>query len=378
VVTKLHELYERGGQSPWIDNLQRSYLTSGRLQELIDEGIRGMTSNPTIMAKAIEGGSDYDEQFAASMADHGDVLAAYWDLVVQDVTNALDMFAPLYESSGRGDGFVSIEVAPDLARDTDGTIAAARELHERIRRPNVLVKIPATEAGLPAIRQMIAEGRSINVTLIFSIERYEEVVEAYLSGLEELTAGGGDPSGVASVASFFVSRVDTEADRRLEAIAATDPESALAAKAKSLRGKTAVAQARLAYDTFKRRFYGRRWDALAAKGARAQRPLWASTSTKNPTYPDLAYVDTLVAPHTVNTMPEETVGIFVDHGRVIPMSDEDLHRSRLVLEGLDEVGLDIADVARVLEDEGVASFAKSFDEVIERLQAKAAQLGAPS
>jgi transaldolase len=377
-VTKLHELYERGGQSPWIDNLKRSYLSSGRLQALIDEGIRGMTSNPTIMAKAIEEGSDYDEQFSESMAAHGNVLTAYWDLVVKDVTDALEMFAPLYRSSEGGDGFVSIEVAPNLARDTNGTIAAARELHERIRRPNVLVKIPATEEGLPAIRQMIAEGRSINVTLIFSIERYEEVIEAYLSGLEELVAGGGDPSGVASVASFFVSRVDTETDRRLEAIAAGDPDSALAVKAKSLRGKAAVAQARVADETFGRRFYGKRWDALSAKGARLQRPLWASTSTKNPAYPDLAYVDTLVAPHTVNTMPEETVETFVDHGRVNQMGDEDFNRARLVLEGLDNVGLDLEDVARVLEDEGVASFAKSFDEVIERLETKAAQLGAPA
>jgi transaldolase len=377
-VTKLHDLYEQGGQSPWIDNLRRSYLTSGRLRELLDEGIRGMTSNPTIMAKAIESGSDYDEQFAASMAAKADVHAAYWDLVVKDVTDALDEFAPLYESSDRGDGFVSIEVAPDLARDTEGTKAAARQLHDRIRRPNVLVKIPATEAGLPAIRQMIAEGRSINVTLIFSIERHEEVIEAYLAGLEELVAGGGDPSTVASVASFFVSRVDTETDRRLEAIAAGEPDSALAVKAKSLRGKTAVAQARLAYQTFERRFHGRRWDALQAKGARVQRPLWASTSTKNPTYPDLAYVDTLVAPHTVNTMPEETVQIFIDHGRVNKMGDEEFASARRVLEGLENVGVDLADVARVLEDEGVTSFAKSFDEVIERLETKAAQLGAPA
>jgi transaldolase len=375
VVTKLHELYEDGGQSPWIDNLKRSYLTSGRLTELIDDGIRGMTSNPTIMAKAIEGGSDYDEQFAASMAEHNDVQKAYWDLVVQDVSDALEAFAPLYKRSDKGDGFVSIEVAPDLARDTAGTIAAARDLHARIERPNCLVKIPATEEGLPAIRQMIAEGRSINVTLIFSIDRYEEVIEAYMSGLESFAGAGGDPSGVASVASFFVSRVDTETDRRLEALAAADPDSALAGKANSLRGKTAVAQARLAYETFGRRFSGRRWDVLAAQGARVQRPLWASTSTKNPAYADLAYVDTLVAPRTVNTMPEETVGIFVDHGRVHQMSDEDLSRATVALEGLESVGVDLRDVARVLEDEGVASFAKSFEEVIEQLGDKAAQLG---
>jgi transaldolase len=374
-MTKLHDLYDLGGQSPWIDNLKRSYLTSGRLSELIDQGIRGLTSNPTIMAKAIEAGSDYDEQFGESMDSHGDVLEAYWDLVVTDVAEALDLFAPLHEHSHGTDGFVSIEVAPDLARDTAGTIDAARHLHERIARPNVLVKIPATTEGLPAVRQMISEGRSINVTLIFSIRRYEEVIEAYLSGLEEFAAAGGDLSSVASVASFFVSRVDTETDRRLGAIAADDPDAALAAKARSLRGTTAVAQAWLAYETFGRRFSGSRWDALAAKGARVQRPLWASTSTKNPEYPDLVYVDTLIAPHTVNTMPEDTVERFADHGQVALMGDEEFSRARLVLEGLESVGIDLEDVAEVLEDEGVTSFAKSFDELIERLENKAAQLG---
>jgi transaldolase len=377
-MTKLHDLFDLGGQSPWIDNLKRSYLTSGRLQELIDQGIRGMTSNPTIMAKAIEAGSDYDEQFAQSMALHGDVVETYWDLVVTDVADALEVFAPLHERSGGTDGFVSIEVAPDLARDTEATIEAARHLHERISRPNVFVKIPATSEGLPAIRQMISEGRSINVTLIFSIRRYEDVVEAYLSGLEELAAAGGELSSVASVASFFVSRVDTETDRRMLALAADDPDSALAVKARSLLGMTAVAQARLAYETFRARFHGDRWDALAAKGARPQRPLWASTSTKNPAYPDLAYVDTLIAPHTVNTMPEETVEKFADHGRVAVMGEEEFSRSRLVLEGLENVGIDLEDVAEVLEDEGVTAFAKSFDEVIERLENKSAQLGRPS
>ncbi|HKH87239.1 MAG TPA: transaldolase, partial [Acidimicrobiales bacterium] len=361
-MTKLHDLYDLGGQSPWIDNLKRSYVTSGRLAELIDQGIRGLTSNPTIMAKAIEAASDYDEQFAESMERHGDVLQAYWDLVVTDVTHALELFTPVHERSGGTDGYVSIEVAPDLARDTDGTIEAARHLHARIARSNVLVKIPATSEGLPAIRQMISEGRSINVTLIFSIKRYEEVIEAYLGGLEELAAAGGELSSVASVASFFVSRVDTETDRRLEALAADDPESALAAKARSLLGATAVAQARLAYETFRRRFHGDRWDALAAQGARPQRPLWASTSTKNPAYPDLAYVDTLIAPHTVNTMPEETVEKFADHGRVAVMGEEEFSRARLVLEGLESVGVDLEDVAEVLEDEGVTAFAKSFDE----------------
>ncbi|MGH9297737.1 MAG: transaldolase, partial [Acidimicrobiales bacterium] len=310
-MTRLHELYAKGGQSPWVDNLKRSWLTEGHLARLIEEGVRGLTSNPTIMAKAIEEGSDYDEQFEASYREHGNVLDSYWDLVVKDVSDALDVFRPLYDESGGKDGFASIEVAPNLARDTEGTIAAARDLHKRIDKPNTLVKIPATKAGIPAIRQMISEGRSINVTLIFSISRYEEVMEAYLSGLEELVSSGGDPLAVASVASFFVSRVDTEADRRLEAIISGDPSGAEAAKAKHLRGKTAVAQARTAYQHYLRRFAGPRWEKLAAAGANAQRPLWASTSTKNPDYPDLAYVETLVGENTVNTMPEKTLEAFL-------------------------------------------------------------------
>lgn len=266
-MTKLNDLYAEGGQSPWIDNLKRSYLTSGHLAELIGQGVRGLTSNPTIMAKAIEGGAEYDRQFEESMRRHNDVTAAYWDLVVTDVVDALELFSALYEESDRGDGFVSIEVAPGLARDTAGTISAARELHKRVGRPNVLVKIPATAEGLPAIRQMIGEGRSINVTLIFSIERYKEVIEAYQSGLEDLVAAGGEPASVASVASFFVSRVDTETDRRLEASAALGTRPQHADKALGLRGKTAVAQARVAYETFEQLFSGPRWEQLA-KGVR--------------------------------------------------------------------------------------------------------------
>ncbi|MDA8264961.1 MAG: transaldolase [Actinomycetota bacterium] len=377
-MTKLHDLYTKGGQSPWIDNLKRSYLTSGHLAELIGQGVRGLTSNPTIMAKAIEGGAEYDRQFEESMTRHNDVNGAYWDLVVTDVVDALEMFSALYEASDRGDGFVSIEVAPGLARDTAGTISAARELHQRIARPNVLVKIPATAEGLPAIRQMISEGRSINVTLIFSIERYEEVIEAYQSGLEELVAAGGDPALVASVASFFVSRVDTETDRRLEAVAALRARSRVADKALALRGKAAVAQARLAYETFERLFSGQRWEQLAGRGARPQRPLWASTSTKNPKYPDLAYVDTLVAPHTVNTMPEETLECVLDHGKVSVMGGAELDDAKGVLYDLADVGVDLEDVARLLEEEGVASFAKSFDGLIEKLTDKAANLAGHS
>ncbi|MHB1988343.1 MAG: transaldolase [Acidimicrobiales bacterium] len=372
-MTRLHELYDSGGQSPWIDNLKRSWLTGDHLAELIGAGVRGLTSNPTIMAKAIEEGDDYDEQFEQVYSEHGNVIDAYWDLVVEDVDNALGQFRPLYDASGGRDGFVSIEVAPSLARDTDGTIAAARSLHERIDKPNVLVKIPATEQGIPAIRQMISEGRSINVTLIFSLERYNAVIEAYLAGLETFVAAGGDPGAVASVASFFVSRVDTETDRRLKAIADQDPGSPAAETAGRLFGKTAVAQARLAYQGFEKRFSGERWDRLQASGARPQRPLWASTSTKNPDYPDLVYVESLIGPHTVNTMPEQTLEAFVAHGRVARTVDEFADAGD-VLEDLASIGLDLGDVANTLEHEGVSSFEKSFDEVSERLENKAAQL----
>jgi transaldolase len=374
-MTKLHELYETGGQSPWIDNLKRSYLSTGQLAKLVDEGIRGVTSNPTIFAKAIEGETTYDEQFAELTARHLSVRDAYWDLVIDDVTNALGVLRPLYDASGGGDGFVSLEVDPGLAHETARTIEAARSLHERIALPNLLVKIPATVEGVPAIRQMIAEGRSINVTLIFSLERYRDVMEAYLSGLEELHAAGKDLSAVASVASFFVSRVDTEADRRLEAIAAAAGDAARAERALALRGKLAIAQAHLAYELFEQRFSGPRWEPLAAAGAHVQRPLWASTSTKNPAYPDLAYVDSLIGAHTVNTMPDATVAAFLDHGTIARTVDADFAADHEVIAECLYLGLDPEDVSAVLEDEGVASFAKSFDELVDILEQKAAALG---
>lgn len=374
-MTKLHELYETGGQSPWIDNLKRSYLSSGQLSELVGEGIRGVTSNPTIFAKAIEGETTYDEQFAACTARHEGVRDAYWDLVVDDVSDALGVLRPVYDASDGSDGFVSLEVDPGLAHETAGTIEAARSLHERVARPNLLVKIPATVEGVPAIRQMISEGRSINVTLIFSLDRYADVIEAYLSGLEQLSAAGRDLSGVASVASFFVSRVDTEADRRLDSIAAAAGNGPRAERALALRGKLALAQARLAYEIFLERFSGPRWDALAGAGARVQRPLWASTSTKNPAYRDLVYVDGLIGPHTVNTMPDATVDAFLDHGIVARTVDADFAADHAVISECVELGLDPADVSAVLEDEGVASFAKSFDELVDSLEQKATALG---
>jgi transaldolase len=374
-MTKLDELYDVGGQSPWLDNLKRSYLTSGRLHELVSGGVRGLTSNPTIMAKAIAVGEDYDEEFKGALASGQSVEEAYWDLVITDVTGALGVLRPVFDSSGGGDGFVSIEVSPGLAHDAEETIRSARCLHERIAQPNVLVKIPATREGLVAIETMIAEGRSINVTLIFSLERYRAVVEAYLAGLEKFVAKGGDASKVASVASFFVSRVDTEVDRRLEQIAKDRPGSARANLALELRGTAAVAQARLAYKAYLELFSAERFEALRAHGARQQRPLWASTSTKNPAYGDLVYVDSLVAPETVNTMPEDTVELFLDHGQVVPLSKDDLEDAERGFERLAECGVDLAEVAEVLENEGVAAFAASFDDLLDKLQEKANAMG---
>jgi transaldolase len=375
-MTKLHDLYEQQGQSPWLDNLRRDYLRGGRLAELVNEGIRGVTSNPTIFAKAIEGGTDYDEQFGQLLSNHT-VEEAYWELVVSDIRDALAVLRPVHDSSDGVDGYVSLEVAPSLAHDTAGTITAARHFHELIHEPNLYVKIPATAEGVPAIRAMFAEGRSINITLLFSLERYGEVIEAYLAGLEDFVAGGAtDLSGVSSVASFFVSRVDTEVDRRLDTLASQSPDRA--DDIQSLHGTAAVAQARRAYALFVQRFSGPRWEALAARGAKVQRPLWASTSTKNPAYPDLLYVDTLIGPDTVNTMPDATVAAYLDHGTVARTVDVDPQAASAALERIGTAGVDMDDVARVLEDEGVASFAKSFDELIQSLSDKANALAAGS
>ncbi len=374
-MTRLHELFDQQGQSPWLDNLRRDWLQNGTLAGLVAQGIRGVTSNPTIFAKAIAGQDTYDDEFGQLIKTKS-VEDAYWDLVVDDINAALVILRPTYDASNGGDGFVSVEVAPSLAHDTEGTITAARNLHERIAQPNVLVKIPATPECVPSIRQMISEGRSINVTLIFSITRYDEVIEAYLSGLEALAASGVDDlSHVASVASFFISRVDTEVDRRIEAAAAG---SVAGEGLLGLRGRAAVAQAQLAYQLFTERFAGPRWDALAAKGAKVQRPLWASTSTKNPDYPDLAYVDTLIGPDTVNTMPDGTIADFLDHGTVARTVDADLEAARSLIAELAEAGIDMEDVAQVLESEGVASFAKSFDELVQSLTDKANTLTAGS
>jgi transaldolase len=358
-MTKLQQLFDQQGQSPWLDNLRRGWITGGELQRWVDRGVRGITSNPTIFQKAMSSGHDYDEQFRELLAGGTSVEQTYWDLVTKDIRDALGILRPIYDASDGLDGYVSVEVDPGLARDTEGTKAAARHLWEVIDQPNLYVKIPATREGVPAIRDMIAEGRNINVTLIFSLERYDEVIEAYLAGLE---AHDGDLSRVSSVASFFVSRVDTEVDRRLDEIGT--PE------ARALRGKAAVANAKLANELFRTRFAGPRWEALVARGAKFQRPLWASTSTKNPDYPDTLYVDELIGPDTVNTLPEATIEAFEDHGVLARTIDRDVDAAREVFSRLDEIGVDFADVTRVLEDEGVAAFSKSFDELIGTLTEK--------
>jgi len=364
-MTKLHHLFDEQGQSPWLDNLTRDYLRDGSLARFVAEGIRGVTANPTIFAKAIEGSDVYDEQFEALVSDGCSVSDAYWHLVIDDVLHALALLRPTFNASAGADGFVSIEVAPELARDTNGTITAARGLHRRIDQPNVFVKIPATAEGVPAIQAMTAEGRSINITLIFSLSRYRQVIEAYLTGLEEYARGGGDVSAVHSVASFFVSRVDSEVDRRLETIGT--------AEALALRGRAALAQAKLAYQLFADQFAGARWTELAASGAHVQRPLWASTSTKNPNYPDTLYVDNLIGPDTVNTLPETTITAFEGHGTIARTIDHDVDDAAAVLARLAHVGVDMDDVGLRLEDQGVASFHGSFTHVLDTLTLKAQQ-----
>jgi len=364
-MTTLDRLYTEFGQSPWLDNLTRGYLRDGTLARMVADGIRGVTANPTIFTKAIVGSADYDEQFAALTAAGHPLEDAYWQMVVDDITAALAVLRPVFDAGGV-DGFVSVEVGPELARDTEATLAAARALHERIAAANLFVKIPATAEGVPAVQAMIAEGRSINITLIFSLARYEQIIEAYLSGLESLVERGGDPSSVHSVASFFVSRVDTEVDRRLE--------NAGTSEALALHGTAAIAQAKLAYRLFRERFSGERWQRLARLGARPQRPLWASTSTKNPAYPDTRYVDELIGPDTVNTLPETTIAAFTDHGTLARTIDTGVDQAADVMRRLAAAGVDMDDVGSALEDQGVAGFNTSYRQVLAALAAKAHQL----
>jgi transaldolase len=364
--SRLHQLSALG-QSVWIDFLSREMLQTGELERLMrEDAVVGVTSNPTIFQKAISQGDLYDQQIRELVAELDDTKEIFWRLAEKDVGDACDVLRPIWDEGDGRDGYVSIEVDPNLAGDTDGTIAQARRFHAEIDRPNLYVKIPATRAGLPAIEEMIASGKNINVTLTFSLERYAEVAEAYIRGLERLVEAGGDPSQVTSVASFFVSRVDTETDKRLDELGGHD----------ELKGKLAVANAKLAYQRYKELFSGERWETLAAKGASTQRCLWASTSTKNAAYRDVMYVEELIGPATVNTMPEETIQAFQDHGEVALTLEEGVDEARRLFDQLAEAGVDYDDVVRVLEEEGVQKFADSFAELLDGIRAKRGELAA--
>ena len=350
--------------SVWIDSLSREMLETGELARLIEEdAVVGVTSNPTIFEKALSSGGWYDDQLRDVLGGDTDPKEVFIDLATEDVRRACDILHRAWEDSGGVDGYVSIEVDPDIAYDRDASYEQAMRLHELVDRPNVFVKIPGTEPGLGAIEDCIAAGRSINITLIFSLERHAAVIEAYIRGLERLVADGGDPAPVASVASFFVSRVDTEADRRLSELGRDD-----------LQGKLAVANAKLAYQQYLEAFSGERWQALAAEGARPQRCLWASTSTKNPAYRDVLYVEELIGPETVNTMPLETVVAFQDHGAVRETLTEGVEKARALLAALEEAGVDYGDVVATLEREGVEKFSESFRQLLDGIEAKRAAL----
>src|SRR3954469_5402157 len=355
--TPLQQLNEHG-QSVWVDYLSRPFIEDGELAGLIEDGVHGVTSNPTIFQGAIAEGDAYDEQLKEVLESESEPKEIFLALAVRDIKAACDELKEVHDSGV--DGWVSLEVDPNLAHDTQGTIDEAKRLSKLVDKPNLFVKIPATKEGLPAIEEAIAGGIPINVTLIFSLERHREVAEAYIRGVKRLVESGGDASKIASVASFFVSRVDTEADKRLDEIGSHD----------ELKGKLAIANARLAYQAYKEIFSGERWQKLADAGASAQRCLWASTSTKNPDYRDVLYVEELIGPDTVNTMPLETVEAFQDHGEVSDTLEQGLDEARSLLDKLEEAGIDYADVTRVLEEEGVQKFADSFKELLDGVAKK--------
>ena len=357
---------KRLGQSVWLDQIDRTMIRSGLLARYRDAGVSGVTANPTIFARALESSDAYADEIARRLEARHEPESIVWDLLIEDVQAAADVFRPVYDREHGGDGFVSIEVSPEIAGDTERTIAAARELQRRCARPNVMVKIPATPAGLPAIQTMIADGANINVTLIFGIERYVKVVEAFLAGLEQHRARGGDLGRVHSVASFFVSRVDTKVDEQLTK-KMEQLDSTRRPELEGLLGRAAVANSKLAYALFTQLHSGSHWDALRSAGAAVQRCLWASTSTKNPRYRDTMYVEELIGPATINTMPVATFEAFRDHGQVELTLQKDVDGARHVLERLAMVGIDLAAITQELEDEGVSGFAKSFRESIERL-----------
>jgi len=361
-MTKLHELAELG-QAIWFDYISRSLIASGELQKLVDQGLRGVTSNPSIFEKAIAGSDDYDEDLNRLVRDGKSVAEIYENLAMSDIRSAADVLRPVYEKSGGADGYVSLEVNPALAHDTGATIAEARRLFASLERPNVLIKVPATPAGIPAIEALIGEGVNVNVTLIFSLEQYEAVATAYIAGLEKLALAGGDVGRVASVASFFISRVDTAVDRALEEIGNVE-----------IQGKIAIDNARIAYSRFREIFSSERWKMLATGSARVQRPLWASTSSKNPAYPDTLYVDNLIGPDTINTLPPATLDDFLDHGKVAATVETDVDGARRRMAELTELGIDLDAITNKVLDEGVAAFAKSFEGLIASIAEKRKRL----
>lgn len=373
MASPLHQLSEHG-QSPWLDFLARGLIQKGDLERLVrEEGVRGVTSNPTIFQKAIASGeAGYDEQLREVSAREDDPKLVFQALAVRDIQDACDVLHEVWDG-GRGlDGWISLEVDPTLAHDTDATLEEARRLSALVQRPNLYVKVPATQAGLPAIEQLIAEGIPINVTLVFSLERHAAVMDAYLRGVQRLADDGGDPTSVCSVASFFVSRVDTEIDRRLDAIIAAG--SGTGSGREDLKGRMAIANAKLAYAQWRRHFAGERWETLEARGASPQWCLWASTSTKDPSLRDTLYVEALVGPHTVNTMPMETLEAMQAHGSVEATLESGVEEARALFDELREAGVDLDDAFATLEREGVEKFEASFRDLIGEIESKREQL----
>jgi transaldolase len=346
------------GQSIWYDNIRRGLIESGELQRLIDLGVTGLTSNPTIFQKAIAESSDYDEALEALAASGSSVDQIYEALTVDDIRAAADLLRSAYDDSAAADGYASLEVSPHLANDTNATIDEARRLFQLLDRPNVMVKVPATPAGIPAVHKLIGEGINVNVTLTFSLKAYRDVRDAYIAGLEDLRWAGGDLSRVASVASFFISRVDTAVDSHL----GDDQDD--------LKGGAAIANAKLAYRDFKEDFGGDRFAGLAADGARVQRPLWASTSTKNPEYSDVMYPEALIGPDTVDTMPEATLLAFMEHGAVAETLEQDVDEAERLIERLNEAGVDMDEVTAGLLSDGLGLFADSYDDLLADIAAK--------
>ncbi|HQA69619.1 MAG TPA: transaldolase, partial [Aggregatilineales bacterium] len=364
-------LYEDFGQSMWYDNISRAELDAGEIQSLVDSGIRGLTSNPSIFQKAITSGTAYDAQFAELVQQGLGPVEIYEAMAVEDIRRAADILRPIYDESGGEDGYVSLEVSPLLANDTQGTIEEAARLFKMVDRPNLMIKIPATDAGLPAIEESIASGINVNVTLLFSCDMYARVMDAYIRGLERRAGAGEDISRVASVASFFVSRVDTMIDDMLDAKIAETDDPARQEELRALKGKAGIANAQLAYKLFVDRFKAEDFRRLAERGAKIQRLLWGSTSTKNPDYSDVLYVDNLIGPNTINTAPPETIKAFVDHGALATTLTEDVSDAEQVMQALAREGIDIDAVTDKLLQDGVEKFVKPFNSLLESIAEKA-------